>query len=72
MAGTITELNDTVGQLYDLGHPATPEELADISRTWSPWRTWSQLHVRSVTPRLRLAQAGSGARGVSGTGAGTP
>ena len=59
MAGTITELNDTVGQLYDLGHPATPDELADISRTWAPWRTWSQLHVRSVTPRLRLAQSGS-------------
>lgn len=53
-AGTITELNDTVSRLYDLGHPATPAELADTSRTWSPWRTWSQLHVRSA-PRLLAA-----------------
>lgn len=52
MAGTVTELNTTVGVLYDLGHPATPEQLADLSRRWSPWRTWAQLYIRSVTPRL--------------------
>jgi DNA-3-methyladenine glycosylase II len=52
MAGTITELNTTVGRLYDLGHPATPDELDRISKAWSPWRTWSQLYVRSVSPRL--------------------
>ena len=51
MAGTVTELNTSVGQLYGLGHPATPE-LKAISRAWSPWRTWSQLHIRSVLPRL--------------------
>lgn len=52
MAGTITELNTLVGQLYDIGQPATPEELERISQLWSPWRTWSQLYIRSVSPRL--------------------
>lgn len=52
MTGTITELNNVVGELYRLGHPATPGELDDISRAWSPWRTWSQLYLRSVGPRL--------------------
>lgn len=57
MTGTITELNNTVGQLYNLGHPATPGELAVISSAWSPWRTWSQLYVRSVSPRLAASRA---------------
>lgn len=57
LAGTVTELNTTVGQLYDLGHPATPDELANISLTWSPWRTWSQLYIRSVSSRLATAQS---------------
>ena len=52
LAGTLTELNTTVGQLYDLGNPATPDELARISLAWSPWRTWSQLYIRSVSSRL--------------------
>lgn len=52
MATPITELNITVGQLYGLGHPATPAELDRIAGAWAPWRTWSQLYVRSVTPRL--------------------
>lgn len=55
MAGTITELNATVGRLYDLDHPATTHELAEISRAWAPWRTWAQLHIRSVSPRLEHA-----------------
>lgn len=57
MAGTLTELNTTVGRLYGLGHPATTDELAVISEAWSPWRTWSQLHIRSVSPRLPTVQA---------------
>lgn len=56
MAGELTELNATVGDLYGLGHPATPDELAALARTWSPWRTWSQLYIRSVSPRLAPAQ----------------
>lgn len=52
LAGTITELNTTVGLLYNLGHPATPDELETIASSWAPWRTWSQLYVRSVSPRL--------------------
>lgn len=53
MAGVVTELNDRVGQLYGLGHPATPDELDRISAAWSPWRTWAQVHIRAVGPRLR-------------------
>jgi len=52
LAGTITELNTLVGQLYQLGRPATTQELDRISSPWSPWRTWAQLHIRSVSPRL--------------------
>jgi DNA-3-methyladenine glycosylase II len=52
LAGPITELNTLVGDLYALGHPATADELDLLSRAWSPWRTWAQLHIRSVSPRL--------------------
>lgn len=57
LAGPITELNATVGQLYGLGHPASPGELGEIAGAWTPWRTWCQLHVRSVTPRLVAVDA---------------
>lgn len=56
LAGELTELNRTAGELYGLGHPATPQELAALARTWSPWRSWSQLYIRSVSPRLAPAQ----------------
>ncbi len=52
LAGPVTELNTLVGDLYRLGHPATPEELDAIAQPWTPWRTWSQLYIRSVSPRL--------------------
>lgn len=52
LAGPITELNTLVGRLYDLGHPAEPVELDAIARAWAPWRTWCQLYIRSVFPRL--------------------
>jgi len=52
LVGTITGLNDTVGRLYDLDHPAATQQLADISAVGPPWRTGAQLPVRSVTPRL--------------------
>lgn len=55
MFGTLTELNEKVGRLYDLGHPATPAELGRIADGWSPWRTWSQLYVRAVSDRLVAA-----------------
>lgn len=54
LAGPMTELNATVGQLYGLGRPATQDELAAVADTWSPWRTWCQLHIRSVTRRLSV------------------
>ncbi len=52
LAGPITELNTLVGNLYHLDHPASPDELDNISQSWAPWRTWSQLHIRSVSSRL--------------------
>lgn len=52
MAGPITELNSIVGRLYDLGQDATSEQLQHISEPWAPWRTWSQLYIRSVSARL--------------------
>lgn len=55
LAGPITELNTLVGQQYGLGHPASPAELERISSAWTPWRTWSQLYIRSVSPRLPAA-----------------
>lgn len=51
LAGPITELNSRVGELYDLGHDATPDELDRIALAWSPWRTWAQLYIRSVSQR---------------------
>lgn len=50
--GPLTELNDRVGELYRLGHPASPDELHDIASVWSPWRAWTQVYFRAVTPRL--------------------
>lgn len=52
LAGPITELNAIVGGLYALGHAATSDDLTRISGAWAPWRTWSQLYIRSVSPRL--------------------
>lgn len=55
LAGPITELNTLVGDLYRLGHPASSDELERISARWAPWRTWSQLYIRSASQRLTLA-----------------
>lgn len=52
MAGPITELNAIVGRLYNLGHDATAEQLQQIAEPWAPWRTWSQLYIRSVSTQL--------------------
>lgn len=49
LLGPITELNALVGRLYALGHDATPAELDHISQDWSPWRTWTQLLIRSTS-----------------------
>ncbi|GAB3996274.1 DNA-3-methyladenine glycosylase family protein [Nocardioides marmoraquaticus] len=52
LASPVTELNRLVGKLYHLGHDATPDELERIADNWSPWRTWSQLYIRSAAERL--------------------
>jgi DNA-3-methyladenine glycosylase II len=57
MAGTLTELLERVGQLYGLGHRASPGELAEIAQVWSPWRTWAQVHIRAVSDRLSADRA---------------
>ncbi|WP_250009293.1 DNA-3-methyladenine glycosylase [Actinoplanes sp. M2I2] len=50
--GPITELNQRAGALYQLGHDASPQELANIAKAWSPWRSWVQVYFRAVTDRL--------------------
>jgi DNA-3-methyladenine glycosylase II len=41
-----------VGDLYRLGHPATPSELAKIAEGWRPRRTWAAVLVRAAQGRL--------------------
>ncbi|QXC60700.1 hypothetical protein KSP35_20635 [Aquihabitans sp. G128] len=41
-----------VGELYGLGHPATPDELARIAEPWQPYRTWASVLVRAAAHRL--------------------
>lgn len=50
--GPITELNERVSVLYQLGHDVSPQELANIAHAWSPWRARVQVHFRAVTDRL--------------------
>ena len=71
VAGTLKELNEGVGRLYGLGHPATPDELDEISRPWSPWRNWSQLYIRSVGPRVPEVTRGAVQRRVRSSTAGS-
>lgn len=63
LTGPLTELNRLLGSPYDLGHDATSGELDGIAAPWSPWRTWSQLHIRSVSPRLAREAVGRPVRG---------
>jgi DNA-3-methyladenine glycosylase II len=41
-----------VGDLYGLGHPATPSELSRIAEGWRPHRTWAAVLVRAAHHRL--------------------
>lgn len=60
-------LEGVVDRRYGLGRDVTPAELSDIAQAWAPWRTWCQLHVRSVTPRLGQAPASTSRTGVGAT-----
>lgn len=42
-----------VGDLYELGHPATATELTHIAEAWRPRRTWAAVLVRAGHHRLR-------------------
>jgi DNA-3-methyladenine glycosylase II len=44
-------------QLYGRPAPLTPAAFHDLARPWSPFRTWSAVLIRAVTPRLRAALA---------------
>ncbi|CAN5717772.1 DNA-3-methyladenine glycosylase [soil metagenome] len=37
-----------IGERYELGHPATPAELAAIAGSWRPFRTWASVLVRAT------------------------
>jgi DNA-3-methyladenine glycosylase II len=40
------------GQLYGLGHDASPEEMREIAKTWRPFRTWATVLLRAAGPRV--------------------
>jgi DNA-3-methyladenine glycosylase II len=40
------------GELYGLGHDATPEEMRRIAENWRPFRTWATVLLRAAGPRL--------------------
>jgi len=41
-----------VGELYELGHPASAEELRLIAEAWRPLRTWAAVLIRAAHRRL--------------------
>jgi DNA-3-methyladenine glycosylase II len=45
------------GQLYRLGRAMTPAEFEARAEAWRPWRTWSTVLIRAVTPRLHAASS---------------
>ncbi len=44
-----------VGDLYQLRHPATAEELRGIAEGWRPLRTWAAVLVRAAHDRLPVS-----------------
>ncbi len=42
------------GQLYALGHDASPAEMRVISEQWRPFRTWATVLLRAAGPRLAV------------------
>ncbi|MDQ2745565.1 MAG: DNA-3-methyladenine glycosylase 2 family protein, partial [Chloroflexota bacterium] len=40
------------GELYGLGHDATPEEMRVLGERWRPFRTWAVVLLRAAGPRL--------------------
>lgn len=47
-----------VGDLYQLGHPATGDELSRIAEAWRPLRTWAAVLVRATYERVSVSRAG--------------
>ena len=41
-----------VGELYELGGPATSVEFAEIAESWRPFRTWATVLIRAGASRL--------------------
>ncbi|HKP64706.1 MAG TPA: hypothetical protein VJV78_48550 [Polyangiales bacterium] len=46
-----------LGELYDLGAPATETQAERIAQAWSPWRTWTAVLVRAAGPRVTSIRA---------------
>lgn len=42
------------GQLYGLGHDASPAEMREIAERWRPFRTWATVLLRAAGPRIML------------------
>lgn len=45
------------GELYDLGHPATPAEMRELAENWRPFRTWAVVLLRAAGSRVAGAAA---------------
>ena len=41
-----------VGELYELGGPASQCELETLASRWSPWRTWVTVLMRAAGARV--------------------
>jgi DNA-3-methyladenine glycosylase II len=39
-------------ELYGFDELLSPERFAVLAETWQPWRTWTSVLIRAVTPRL--------------------
>ena len=60
-------LGRAVAMAYGLTEPPTAEELAEISESWRPYRTWVALHLRTMLED-EMGEIASGSRS-SGAGA---
>ncbi len=50
-----THSRDAVEQLYQLDHPLSAPDYAQLAQSWRPFRTWVAVLARVVVPRLDAA-----------------
>ena len=72
LAASEPRLRQAVGELYQLGGPASPTDLGRVAEAWRPRRTWAAVLVRAARDRLTSeadhtlsARSSEAARGAS-------